>query len=47
MIKKRFLKVAVGIVLTMLTILALGWVGQLDHDRYIEVNLAPKPRFIN
>lgn len=28
----------------LLGILAIGWVGQLDQDRYIEVNSVPKAR---
>ena len=47
MIKKRIARVVIGFILMMLALLAIGWVGQLDHDRYIEVNLTPKPKFIN
>lgn len=47
MILKRISRITIYIVLALLAILAIGWVGQLDHDRYIEVNLTPKPKFIN
>lgn len=35
--KKILIVLAIG-----LTIIAIGSVGQLDHDEYIEANLTPK-----
>ena len=37
-------KVILGIAIAIVTLLAIGWVGQLDHDEYIEVNSNPITR---
>ena len=37
-------KIILAIIATILLILAWGWVGELDHHRYIEANSTPKIR---
>jgi hypothetical protein len=42
-----FIKRILILICVVAATLAIGLVGQMDHDEYIEVNSAPKPRMLN
>ncbi len=39
---KKITKMVIILAIAFVAVLAIGWVGQLDSDRYIELHLTPK-----
>ena len=44
MTSQKLAKLTIAIILGAIALLTIGWVGQLDHDEYIEVNSKPITR---
>ena len=44
---KRIIKKLLAILAVVAFLLAVGIVGNFDHDEYIEVNSTPTPKFIH